>query len=336
VTGRIRALGLLIAVAGLGLACVLSIAVGTRTVPVGTVWDLFWRPDGSDQAILIHELRIPRTVLALLVGLALGLAGAIMQSLTLNPLADPGVLGVNVGASAAVVVAISFLGLTGTGEYVWFALAGAGVTATVVFLLGSAGRRPAPARQIMAGVAVSAVLGSFVQALLVLRPQTFDRYRYWDVGSLTDRDAETVRRIAPFVLVGAVVALALARPLNALVLGDQTSRALGVRVNRTRALAMLAVTVLCGAATAAVGPIWFVGLAVPHVARRLAGPDHRWLLAYSAVLAATLMLVADVLGRVLVRPGELQVGIVTAIVGAPIFIMLARRPALARQAGVTA
>jgi iron complex transport system permease protein len=322
-------IGLGAAVLLLAGACLLSVAVGTRSIPVQATWHLLWHDDGSERATVIHTLRIPRTLLGLLVGVALGLSGVVMQALTLNPLAEPGLLGVNLGASTAVVIAIGFLGITAATSYIWFAFAGAGITSVAVFLLGSTGRQPTPERQVLAGVAITSVLGAFIYTMLVTQHDTFDRFRFWDLGSLAERDMQTVRQVLPFILVGGVLALSLARPLNALALGEEAGRALGANVWRTRVIGMLAITLLCGAATAAVGPIWFVGLAVPVAVRLVTGPDHRWVLWYSAVIAPALLLASDVLGRVLVRPGELEVGIVTAFLGAPVFIALARRRRLA-------
>jgi iron complex transport system permease protein len=254
-----------------------------------------------------------------------------MQALTRNPLAEPGLLGVNLGAATGVVIAIAFAGVTTFGGYVWFAFAGAGLTSVAVMLLGVTGRSAAPDRLVLSGAAISAVLGSFVYGVLVTDPEAFDRYRFWDVGSLSDLQPGSGRQVLPFLLAGAVIALALAPALNALGLGEETGRALGAHLVRTRMLGMLAVTLLCGAATAVTGPIWFVGLAVPHIARMITGPDQRWVLLYSMVLAPALLLAADVLGRVVVAPSELEVGIVTAFLGAPVFIHLARRRTVAQR-----
>ncbi len=321
----VRVAGLALVLAVLALMVLLSIAVGARTIPLATSWHLLWHNDGSASASVIHDLRIPRTLIGLLVGAALGLSGALMQALTLNPLAEPGLLGVNLGASTGVVIAIAFVGVSSVSGYIWFAFAGAGLTSVAVFVLGSTGRSATPERQVLAGVAITAVLGSFVYGVLVTDPEAFNRYRFWDVGSLADVSAATGVRVAPFFALGAGLALGLGPALNALALGEETGRALGANVVRTRLLGMLAVTLLCGAATAAAGPIWFVGLAVPHVARLITGPDQRWILLYSMVLAPALLLAADVIGRVVVAPSELEVGIVTAAIGAPLFILLARR-----------
>lgn len=327
----VRAGGFVVAVALLGLVLVASIALGARSIPPGTTWHLLWQGSGtSDEWAIVHELRIPRTLLGLGVGVALGLSGALMQALTLNPLAEPGLLGVNLGAAAAVVTAIAFLGVSSLTGYVWFAFAGAGLTSAAVFLLGGTGRRPTPERQVLAGVAITAVLGSFVWGVLVTKREAFDVYRHWDVGSLADRDAAVVSQVAPFLVVGAVLALALGRSLDAMALGDEAAAAVGSRPALVRALGFAAVTLLCGAATAAAGPIWFLGLAVPHAARLVTGPDQRWVLAYSLVLAPAVLLTADVVGRLVVAPSELEVGIVTALVGAPVFLALCRRRRIAQ------
>ncbi|MGW6917359.1 FecCD family ABC transporter permease [Kitasatospora sp. NPDC054939] len=322
----LRTAGALAAAAALLLVCLLSIWVGTRGLPFGSTWHVLWHNDGSTAAVVVHDYRIPRTVLGLLVGAALGVSGALMQALTRNPLADPGLLGVSLGASTGVVAAIAFLGIGTVLGQLWFALAGAAVAAVAVYLLGSAGRAPAtPERLVVAGAAMTAVLYAFNSAVLLLDPEAFDEFRFWTVGSLAGRNYSVVSVILPLVAVGLLIALALARSLNALAMGDQVGRALGVDVGRTRVFGAVAVVLLCGAATAAAGPIAFVGLAVPHVARFVVGPDQRWVLGYSLLLAPTLLVGSDVAGRVIGAPGEVQVGIVTAFLGAPLFIALCRR-----------
>ncbi len=323
---RGRVVGLLAVSAVLLVVVALSIAVGSRFLPPGDVLDVLLRPDGSQTATIVHELRLPRTALGIAVGLALGIAGVVMQALTRNPLADPGLLGVNAGAAVAVVIGIGVFGAGTAVAYLPFAFAGAAAAAIVVYLIGSTGRSGAtPVRLALAGVAVTAALSAVIDAATLLDPDTFDRYRFWAVGSIGDRGPEILWPIVPFIAAGAVAALLLARPLNALAMGEDTGRALGAHVGRVRLAAGAVVAVLAGAATAAAGPISFVGLAVPHAARLLTGPDNRWVLAYTAVLAPTLLLAADVLGRVVVLPGELSVGIVTALVGGPVFIALVRR-----------
>jgi iron complex transport system permease protein len=326
-----RALGLLVALGALAFVLLLSVSVGARPIALDRVWGLLVRPDGSDDAIVVHDLRIPRTILGLLVGSALGVAGALMQALTRNPLADPGLLGVNAGAAAAIVLGMAVLGVTDATAYVWLGFVGAAAAAVLVYALGAQGRSGAtPVRLALAGTAVTAALTALVNGVTLLDTTVLERYRFWLVGALSGHDASVVWQIAPFLVAGLTLAVLLSRPLNALALGEDAGRALGAHVGRTRGLGALAVTLLCGAATAAAGPITFIGLTVPHVARALCGPDQRWVLPYSAVLAPTLLLAADVLGRVVGRPGEVQVGIVTAVVGGPVFIALIRRGRIAQ------
>jgi iron complex transport system permease protein len=321
-----RGAGLLVALGVLAVVFLLSVGLGAKAIS----WDVLWHAERSTDAVIVLDLRLPRALLAVGVGAALGLAGALMQALTRNPLADPGLLGVNLGASTAVVIAIAYLGITAVTGYVWFAFAGAAAASVVVYVLGATGRAAAsPDRLVLAGVAISAVLFAFDSVVLLLDPLAFDQFRFWTVGALAGRRADVLVQVAPFIVAGLLLALCLGRPLNALALGDEAGRALGARVGRTRVLAAVAVTLLSGAATAAAGPIAFVGLTVPHVARMIAGPDQRWVLPYSAVLAAILLLGADLAGRVVVAPDELQVGIVTAVVGAPVFLALCRRRTLA-------
>ncbi|WIX76049.1 iron chelate uptake ABC transporter family permease subunit [Amycolatopsis carbonis] len=332
--GRARALrggGLVCAVALLVLIMLVSLWVGSKSIPFGSTWSVLWHNDGSADAVIIHDQRLPRTLLGALVGAALGLAGAVMQALTRNPLADPGLLGVNNGAAAAVVSAIAFTGVTTVLGYVWFAFLGAAVASVVVYLLGTAGRGGAtPDRLVMSGAALTAVLQAYIGAVLLIDPDTFNQFRFWNVGSLSGRRADVLVQVSPFIVIGIVLALLLARPLNVLALGEQTGKALGAHIGRTRVLGAIAVTLLCGASTAAIGPIAFIGLAVPQAVRILVGPDQRWVLPYSMILSPVLLIGSDVIGRILNPPEELQVGIVTAFLGAPVFIALCRRRKLAR------
>lgn len=312
------------ALALLVLVCLASIGIGAKALPLADVWHGLFHYAGSSDDVLVRKVRIPRTVLGLIVGSALGLAGAVMQALTRNPLAEPGLLGVNAGASAAVVSAISFFGVTSLTGYVWFAFAGAGIVSVAVYLLGGS-RSATPVRLALAGTAVTAALYGYVNAVQLLDSAALDRLRFWTVGSLASANTETVGKVWPFIAIGVLLTLLIARPLNALEMGDDTARALGAHLTRTRVLAMLAVTLLCGAATAACGPIVFIGLMIPHLVRAITGPDMRWILPYAAVLSPVLLLGADVVGRIVARPSELQVGIVTALIGGPVFIHLVRR-----------
>ncbi|MET7604612.1 iron ABC transporter permease [Streptomyces avermitilis] len=319
----IRTVGLLVSVVILVLVALASIAIGAKELPLDQVWHGLFHNSGTYADVVVGERR-SRTVLGLLVGAALGLSGAVLQALTRNPLADPGLLGINAGASAAVVTAITYFGVTTLSGYVWFAFFGAAVVGALVWFLGGS-RGATPVRLALAGTAISAALYGYLQAVMIMDDAALGKMRFWTVGSLASATDSMITQVLPFLAVGTVLALALARPLNAMAMGDDTARALGANLNRTRALAMAAATVLCGAATAACGPIVFVGLMVPHVVRSFTGPDLRWILPYATVLSPVLLLGADVVGRIVARPAELQVGIVTAIIGGPVFIYLVRR-----------
>jgi len=319
----IRAVGLLVSLGILVLVALASIAIGAKELSLEQVWHGLFQDSGTYGDVVVGE-RVSRTLLGLLAGAALGLSGAVLQALTRNPLADPGLLGINAGASAAVVTAITFFGVTSLGGYVWFAFLGAAAVGALVWFLGG-GRGATPVRLALAGTAISAALYGYLQAVMITDDAALSRMRFWTVGSLASATDDTITQVLPFIVVGTVLALFLARPLNAVAMGDDTARALGANLNRTRALSMAAATVLCGAATAACGPIVFVGLMVPHVVRSFTGPDLRWILQYATVLSPVLLLGADVIGRIVARPAELQVGIVTAVIGGPVFIFLVRR-----------
>lgn len=326
-----KAVGLVVGLLLLGFVCLLSLAIGSKSIPLATVFESFTSYDASNNdQLIVHSLRGPRTVIGLLVGIALGLAGAVMQAVARNPLADPGILGVNAGAALAVVIGIYVFGIGSLLGYVWLAFVGAAVASVVVYAIGSLGREGAtPVKLAIAGAAMSALLVSFTTMILLLDVDALNAYRFWVVGSLAGRTGEVAAQVWPFIAVGALIALFLGRALNTLSLGDDVARSLGQRVGRARMLSALAIVLLCGAATAAAGPIVFLGLVIPHVARAITGPDYRWILPYSVILAPILLLVSDIIGRVVVRPGELQVGIVMALVGAPFFIVLVRRKKLA-------
>ena len=325
-TNAMRLGWLLLALGVLTLVLLASIAVGSKDIPISTVLDALFAYDDSDDHAIIQALRVPRTLMGLTVGIALGMAGALIQALTRNPLADPGILGVNAGAAFFVVLAVGLFGLTSIQSYIWFAFLGAIVTTVLVYAVGSAGRGGAtPVRLTLAGVAIGAVLTGISSGITLLNPTTFDRMRQWGAGSLVAPGYETLWAVLPFIVIGLAIAMLVARSLNAVALGDDLAAALGANLMRTRAFVVVATTLLAGAATAAAGPIGFVGLMVPHVARWIVGPDQRWIFLFTAVLAPVLLLTADIVGRLVMRPGELQVGIVTAFVGAPVLILLARR-----------
>jgi len=323
--------GFVVAAVLLALVVTASFVIGTRDIEPGTVIDALLRPDPTrTDHVVVLDLRLPRTVVGLLAGLALGLAGALMQGVTRNPLADPGLLGVNAGASLFVVAGIAWFGVTSALGYVWFAFAGAAVAATVVYVIGSLGREGAtPVKLALAGTALTAALTSLITIILLSDDQAFDRYRFWAAGSLVARGLDSTLPLVPFIAVGAVLAVAAGRMLNALALGDDLARGLGHRLVTARIVCAVAIVLLCGSATAMAGPIVFVGLAVPHIARWFTGPDYRLILALSALLGPALLLAADVLGRVIGRPGEIEAGLVVAFLGAPVLIALVRRVKLA-------
>lgn len=325
-SGGKRAAWLLAAVVVLAILAGASLAIGARGIPLGTVWEALtsFDPANGDHAV-VHA-RIPRTVLGLLAGGALGLAGAAMQGVARNPLADPGIMGVNAGAALAVVTGIYVFGVATFSGYIWFAFIGAAVAAVVVYLIASLGRDGAtPVKLALAGAALSAGLYSLMNVILVSSQDTLDRFRFWQVGGVAGRDWSVVLPGIPFLAVGAVIVLLTGRILNSLALGDDIARGLGQRVGLTRAVTALGIVLLCGTATALAGPIAFVGLVVPHAVRFLTGPDYRWILPFSLVAAPVLLLAADIIGRVALLPGEVPAGIMTALVGAPVFVWLIRR-----------
>lgn len=322
----IRRLAWPAAVLAVAAAGVLSLAVGTRAVPLSAVADALLHGGGSPDALVVRSLRLPRTEVGLTAGAALGLAGAALQAVTRNPLADPGILGLSQGAAAGVVIAISFGLAHGFSGYVWYAFAGAVVAACLVYAVAARGRGGAsPVKLALAGTALSAMTAGGTTVVLTSSSATLDQFRFWQVGALSGRDAGTVVRMLPFLAVGAVLVLACARGLDALALGDDTARALGHRVPWVRGAAALGAALLTAAAVAAAGPIAFVGLAVPHLARRLVSGGYRAVLPLSALLGAALLMGADVAGRVVRAPAEVPAGVMTALVGVPVLVVLVRR-----------
>ncbi|GAB3443505.1 iron ABC transporter permease [Streptomonospora sediminis] len=322
---RGKTLWLLVVLAALTALMLASVTVGSRDVQLHDILAAFGgSPEGFDQAAVAK--RIPRTLLAAIAGASLGVAGAVMQGVTRNPLADPGILGVNMGASLAVAVGIAVFGLTSATSYMWVAILGAGATAVFVYIIGSLGRGGAtPLKLALAGAATSAALASSISGVVLSHGNVADGIRSWQVGGVGGGTFEAIARVLPFLLVGMAICLLSARGLNLLALGDDLAAGLGERVAVARGAASLGAVVLCGATTAITGPIAFVGLVVPHVCRLLAGVDHRWLLPFSALAGAALLTAADIAGRIAARPGEIDVGIVTALIGGPFFIYIVRR-----------
>jgi iron complex transport system permease protein len=312
-------------VVALVLAALLSIAVGARDVSAADVWAALGGSTDTASAAAVSG-RIPRTILALLVGAALAVAGAVLQGATRNPLADPQILGINGGAALAVVVGIAFFGLTSGTGYIWTAMIGAAVAAAFVLAIGSLGRGgPTPLKLALAGAVTAVAFSSLLSAILLPRVDVMNVFRFWQVGGVGGATFESIGQALPFLAVGALVCVASASALNTLALGDELAAGLGERVRTARITAVVGAVILCGAATAVAGPIGFVGLIVPHMCRLMVGVDHRWLLPASALTGGVLLTVADVVGRVVARPQEIEVGIVTALIGAPFFIALVRR-----------
>lgn len=322
--------GLVALVAAMVVVAVAGLAVGTRALPLGEVAAVLGGERHGDAAIIVLQQRLPRTLLGLAVGAALGMAGVAAQGLTRNPLADPGLLGVSAGAAFAVVIGIAVFGVSTLPGQIAFATVGAAVAGMSVLLLaGREGARASSSTLAVAGVAIHAMLMAATTTLVLLDAETLEEYRFWAVGALAGRGNATAALVVPALVVVGLLAWACTRWLDALALGEEAARALGVRLVRARLGVGAVVVVLTGVAVAATGPIGFVGLAVPHAARTLTGARHGWLLPYAALIGGILLVLADVLGRIMVRPGELQVGIVTAAVGAPFVLLLLRRMRIA-------
>jgi iron complex transport system permease protein len=317
------------AVAVLGVVVVLSLMVGRQAIsPAEVVRALLPSAEG-DAADIVRGLRLERTVIGVVSGLAFGGAGALMQALTRNPLADPGLLGVNGGAAAAVVTGFSFFGITSGFAQTGLGLAGAAAGSLAVYFLGSGSRAAAtPARLALAGAALTAVLFSYINALAMRDQDSFNEMRFWVVGSVVNRGYDRLLIALPLILAGVLIALLVTPALNAMAFGDDTSRSLGLRVGRARIGTAVAVVLLCGAATSVAGPIAFIGLTVPHVARMLVGADQRRVVPLSMLLAAGFLVLCDTLGRVVSGGAEVEAGVVTAVAGAPVFIALVRRRTL--------
>jgi len=321
---RVRVLWLLVLVGVLAVLMAASVAFGSRDVAWSDVWAALGGSDDTLEQAAVTK-RIPRTLLAVVIGAALGLSGGVMQGVTRNPLADPGILGVNMGASLTVVTAVAFFGLRSPTGYIWVAMAGAAVSALFVYTIGSLGRGGAtPLKLALAGTATSAAFASLVSAVVLPRNDIAGSFKLWQIGGVGGASYERIGQVLPFLVVGAVLCLLSSRALNSLALGDELAAGLGERVAVVRAVAALGAVVLCGSATAVAGPIAFVGLVVPHACRLLVGVDHRWQLPFSALVGAALLTAADVVGRIVARPSDIEVGIVTALIGAPFFIHIVR------------
>ncbi|MFJ8850857.1 FecCD family ABC transporter permease [Streptomyces sp. NPDC102437] len=324
-----RALATAAAVAALLVAVLLSLAVGARSIPPAEVFDVLLHGGHSDNAEVIRNMRVPRTLIGLMVGAALAIAGTVLQGITRNPIADPGILGISQGASVGVVLAIAYAGVHSLTGYVWFGFAGAAIASVAVYAIASSGRGGAtPVKLALGGAAINALLVSVVSAVLTTKASALDEFRFWQVGSIAGREAEVAQQIWPFLLMGILLVLSVARGLDALALGEDVAKGLGQNVAAVRVVGGLGATVLTGAGVAAAGPIAFIGLAVPHIARAVVGSDHRWVLPMAALIGPVMLLVSDVIGRVLFPPSEVPAGVMTALIGVPFLVALVRRKAV--------
>lgn len=322
----LRLLGLPLCAGLLGLALMSSIAFGAADIAPVDVWAALVAFDPtSTEHLIISTLRLPRAAVAALVGAALAVAGALMQGLTRNPLADPGILGIETGAALGVVAAVFFLNIGSLYLYALFAFAGAALTAVAVYTLGSLGRGgPTPLKITIAGAAFTALLSSLTTGMLIFNQRTLEEVRFWLAGSVAGRDLNLLIQAAPYLLVGLLLALALGRQITTISLGDDVAKGLGQRTGWVKALTAVATVLLAGGAVAVAGPIGFVGLVIPHAVRFLVGQDYRWILPYAALVGAIFLVLADVAARLLLRPTELPVGVMTALIGGPFFVYLVR------------
>lgn len=307
--------------------CILaSLAFGARYVTFHEVMNALFHGDNTSFHALIVRERIPRTIFSIMAGASLGVSGALMQAITRNPIADPSILGVNTGASLFVVSGIAFFNINTAGQYIWFALAGAAITAVFVYGIGSLGYGGAtPIKLALAGAATSAALSSLVSAIMLPRTEVMNAFRFWQVGSVSGANWEGIVTVSPFLVAGIVIGIFATPALNALALGDDVATGLGVRTGLIRIIGSFAGVLLCGATTALAGPIGFVGLMIPHTMRLICGPNMRYIVPMSAVGGAILLTISDIIGRLIGNPGELEAGIITAFFGAPILIIIAMR-----------
>ena len=317
---------IILCLALLSIMVIFSISLGAKSIAFSKVADVLLGNDPDSLEAAIISQRIPRTVFGILAGGALGISGALMQSITRNPIADPSILGVNTGASLFVVVGIAFFNITVAYQYIWLAIIGAGVTAVFVYSVASMGKDGAtPLKLALSGSAVSIVLGSLVSTIMLPNNRVMEAFRFWQVGSIGSATWENIMLISPFLIVGFIISMFISGYLNNLALGDETATALGTNVVMTRTIGALSSVLLCGATTALAGPIGFVGLIIPHIIRLIFGSEMSKMLPLSFLGSAILMLISDIIGRIISLPGETEVGIVTAVLGAPVFILAIRK-----------
>ncbi|WP_163191631.1 FecCD family ABC transporter permease [Clostridium thermarum] len=316
----------LVSIVILGLCVFVSLAWGSKSVPFSQVINALQNNNDTSFSVLVVRERIPRTVFSIMAGASLGISGALMQSITRNPIADPSILGVNTGASLFVVIGIAFFNINSANHYIWLALLGAGVTAVFVYVIASLGNGSmTPIKLALSGAATSAVLSSFVSAVILPRSQVMDAFRFWQVGSVSGATWDSITLILPFVIIGVIISLASIPALNVLALGDEVATGLGAKTGVIRLVCAIAGVMLSGATTAIAGPIGFIGLMIPHSIRLIFGSNLKGIVPLSAIGGAALLIISDVLGRVIGSPGEIQVGIITAFLGAPILVIIARK-----------
>lgn len=321
-----RLLGLIVGVLLLVVCSIFSLTLGAADISPGVVWRALFAFDGSTNHLIITTVRLPRVLIALAVGAALAVAGALMQGLTRNALADPGILGISAGAALAVVGGTFFWGSLSVQSYTWIAFAGGAIAAIVVYTLGSVGRSGmTPLKLILAGAVLSYLMSALTTGILILSQRTLDEIRFWLAGSVAGRDLNSLVQVLPYIVIGLMIAFSLGKQITALTLGEDVAKGLGLRTGWVKAIASVVVVLLAGSAVSLAGPIGFVGLVVPHIVRFWGGVDYRWLLPYAAIWGAMLLSLADLAARLIIKPQELPVGIMTALVGAPFFIYLARR-----------
>ncbi|MBD2000544.1 iron ABC transporter permease [Leptolyngbya sp. FACHB-541] len=324
----LQVVGLGVSILLLFVCLLLSITFGAADIDLSTVWQALTAFDGSTNHLIITTLRLPRALIALLVGAALAVAGALMQGLTRNSLAEPRILGISAGAALAVVAATFLIGTTSIQIYTWFAFAGAAIAAVAVYSLGSVGRGGlSPLKLVLAGAVLDYLLSALMTGILILDRRTLDEVRFWLAGSVAGRDFNILLQVLPYVLIGLIIAFSLGKQITTLTLGEDVARGLGLNTAWVKAIAIITVVLLAGSAVALAGPIGFVGLVIPHIVRFWVGVDYRWILPYAAVWGAVLLLIADLAARLIIKPQELPVGIMMALLGAPFFIYLARSQA---------
>lgn len=322
-----RWLGLIIGIFLLMISFISSIIFGQTPISFNTVMEAFFSFDeNSTEHIIITTTRISRAVIAAVIGSSLAIAGALMQALTRNPLASPSIFGINAGAVFFVVIAVTFFSFSSLTQYMWIAFLGAGVAAVMVYLLGSVGRDGlSPITIVLAGAAITALFVSLTQGLLVINGQNLEGVLFWLAGSVAGRTMDMLEPILPFMIGGWVVALFLGNSVNILTSGEDVAKGLGQRTILVKALMALVIITLAGGSVAVGGSIGFIGLITPHIVRGLVGIDYRWILPYCALYGASLLLLADIAARFIMMPQEVPIGVMTALIGTPFFIYIARR-----------